>query len=514
MMYKIFILLVCFSNVLSCDGRHSNHLPIPSEFGFIASQTIPYGVSSLLEVNPETQQTYADDIRLEFHRTFKKSYAQFWNKEFKGTESEIDHVYYHEILGGISENSDFSLTHATLIFDKFKDRFTFYLPESQLKMGVQSLLKQKLSRFSGLLESDIPSIVDTLLKTKQDYVFCADKYQGVYIQEESPDSTVVLVSWGDYVGKSRTFRSKLPLPLFECYLMSYFKTVPSENFLDFLEKSRQSSGVLASEDGLFPGILISSMLINPLVRQYESNWTCGNDVGMVSTALYESDCNPVSYYGSIVFPDNIGIYEQFHKFVGDNPGAIVLDVAGAIGANSLRHLPTNPVILNDINITELATAYAFVRQYMRKDKHNLRLNSLPAQDLMLADNSVGAAFIGFLVKYLTGSQIDCLFEKAYNFMAPGGRLFVIELNQDNEWYKIHDCELGSHVPSSENWANELGYLFKGTRISGVKAEYFLHNVSQNDLVSALTRAGFKINNFSQKGYIWVVGEKPKLSLSD
>lgn len=492
----------------SFRGQKSR-LSIPTEFGFQLNQETPYCLAQLREINPETQRSYADDIVAQFRQAYKDVYHQNLNTDFKGSDEEIDEIFRQKLLNGAHNNSDF----ATLLYQNFVARpKNICLPESEIQARVKEFMHQNVRKFAGLTEQQIDPLLANLFQNGGGKRWGSLVDGGIYITRNEGDYIALDLSWGAYPEQNKQYFNRLILS--NEYLRSYAHyALPglTEKIGDFkkqlLSDSMTEGGISAAQDELFPGYAVTDKILKPLARLVKSGWSCGADLGMGKTDSYGSLLAPSEYCGSIVFDDDYKPYKEFHDFVNAHPGELILDIAGAIGANTLRHINTNPVILNDINVNELAVAYAFARKFSPDHKGNLKLNSLSALDLNIPSDSVTATFMGYIVKYFTGEQLDTLFVKAYKFTKPGGRLFIIELNPDNGWYEDHKELITPKQGTSttKNWKNEWGYVGAYQRNSPM----FIHNLTVDDIVNALKRAGFQINEQNDKGHFWVVAEKPE-----
>lgn len=285
-------------------------------------------------------------------------------------------------------------------------------------------------------------------------------------------------------------------------------------------QSKGLGGVQATTPSLFPGIIPSSSDLKHLSKLFSK----GQEKKSVGKTTYKSiNVETPSEYGNIVyanlFYDSSNIlqfYSGFHDFVTQHPNETILDIGGANGVNTLPYIINNKVILNDITLNGLAVAQKFASEQFKSYTENLWLNNLPASEIQFPNNSVTAIFIGHLVKYLTGEQLDNLFANVFKFTKPDGRIFVIELGPKNGWYASHsDKNITRITEKNPNWPNEIGTFYSKTSYWDEKQPklldklrcYFMNQVTIDDITKALERAGFTIIRVLQDGSFAIIAEK-------
>lgn len=536
---RAFILLSLTNFSWASDHWTKERVPLP--FNLQKRSEIPYCLSQLHEINPTTRRTYTEDIFADFRDSYKKKYKQIFHKDFDGADPDIDEVFRTKFLRADIPSGRLDITSmddSMLVYVyALRNKYNALLHDEQRCMSIKDIRSTVEDKMREHLSEWPSSIQDNLTSSLDDLFQKGGEIKGTSKTIFNPNVSVIKgtgdgidVTFSPPLGKgfSRergfyTNRIQLDSKFFDKWIFNN-KMAPLYLFPDFPQAMHDFEAWLRQESyehgggvvtaGLYPGYDFEDHFfmgsIERLKTLLDSNWTCGQKLGMGSTSSYRSLTSSGEYCGSIVFADRPGFSEKFHAFVGEHPGTTILDIAGAIGANTLRYLNQNSVILNDINIHSLAVAYAFVDKFLPDNKQNLRLNSLPASQIKLPANSIQATFIGHLVKYLTGSEIDELFKNAYEFTKPGGQVFIAELIPENGWYNdAHNDEMVDPVKQkSELWPNEWGKLKPDTRISGSKANYFLHKVSIDDITNALERAGFHIvEKGSDQAFFWIIAEK-------
>lgn len=274
----------------------------------------------------------------------------------------------------------------------------------------------------------------------------------------------------------------------------------------------------ASDPILFNGAE-SDADISVLELLRESNWDSsevkrpihtvgGADIGNLSAASYFSyDLSDTGEfdYGSVVAASS-ATQKAFHTYIANSPNRLcVLDIGGNNGVNILRHVPKHNVVLCDLNPNALHMAYAFARKYMPTHLDNLSLSLNKAQDLVLEDCSLDVIMLGYLLKYLMGSEIDALFHNICKWLKPGGRIYILEITSDNTFYKrfIKDPDLIANV----NWPGQLGKKKKLSDGSVVEAKYFLNKVRIDDIKQSLLRSGLSVvaSDMEYNGLYSVIG---------
>lgn len=291
------------------------------------------------------------------------------------------------------------------------------------------------------------------------------------------------------------------------------------------QQSKDNGGVQATTPSLFPGIIPSASDLKHLGKLFSEGQKETHKRKPVGKTTYKStSIETPQEYGNIVYAgqfyassDILKFYSDFHDFVTQHPNETILDIGGANGVNTLKYIQNNKVILNDITLNGLAVAQKFTSEQLKGYAGNLWLNILPASEIQLPGNSVTATFIGHLVKYLTGEQLDKLFGNVFKFTKPGGRIFVVELGPKNGWYASHPGKNITPVTEKNpNWPNEIGtfnsqttYWDKKQQKNLVKLQhYFLNQVTVDDITKALERAGFTIIKTFQLDYFAIIAEKP------
>ena len=98
---------------------------------------------------------------------------------------------------------------------------------------------------------------------------------------------------------------------------------------------------------------------------------------------------------------------------------------------------------------------------------------------------------------------------------------MVELPQDNQFYSNQNCKPGTSS-TNKNWPNECGYIlskarydfFYGGTTPEQERNYFLNNISLDDIKNALIRTGFNIitsekepDPTSRSSFGWIA-EKP------
>jgi len=120
--------------------------------------------------------------------------------------------------------------------------------------------------------------------------------------------------------------------------------------------------------------------------------------------------------------------KSFVDFVLHAPGGIVLDVGAGLGAVTLPALNkgTKKVIANDVNDGVLRLIHKrIIQEKMELFLPNLELiaGAFP-EKLDFAPRSIGAIYIGAVLHFLDLPTIQRSLQKCFDWLAPGGRLFV------------------------------------------------------------------------------------------
>jgi SAM-dependent methyltransferase len=174
----------------------------------------------------------------------------------------------------------------------------------------------------------------------------------------------------------------------------------------------------------------------------------------------------------------------------------VLDIGAGYGTASLEVLnnATCPIIAEDIGIENL-----LILRKRSDPKHFDRLflnsNRFPDQ-LELPPHSLGAVSICQVLHFLRGEEIDLGLQKIYDWLVPGGKLFIVTCSP-------FVSNLIDFVPIYEKrWAEGIAWpgMVENFR-NLVTNEYgnlppFLHVIDERPMKAALIRAGFEIEEMT------------------
>jgi ubiquinone/menaquinone biosynthesis C-methylase UbiE len=238
--------------------------------------------------------------------------------------------------------------------------------------------------------------------------------------------------------------------------------------------------------------------------------------------------------GSVVIEEE-DLHHAYHNFLSGKANLKIVDLGASIGFNSVRYaLQNNQVILCDRSLDAIMTAGSFIQKHSSDNLQNLFLTTQSADTLTLEENSIDVVFIGYLIKYFTGDNIDKMLKNIFKYLKPSGTLFLLEITPENQFYKLQNKNLWGYSTStatikpfpkkSENWPGEIGQHFKSiydlkTGTTSDVLQYNLTKVSEQDILKGLEQAGFHIEqnltrktdgtyNFKHMPAIQIIAVKP------
>jgi SAM-dependent methyltransferase len=214
--------------------------------------------------------------------------------------------------------------------------------------------------------------------------------------------------------------------------------------------------------------------------------------------------------GSVVIEEE-AVHKAYHDYLKDQQNLTIVDLGSSIGLNSIRYtLSNNHVILCEQSLDALIEAGNYMLQDHPDKAGNLYLTTKSADQLTLPENSVDVVFMGYLIKYFPGKNIDQMLKNIFNYLKPGGKLFLAEITPDNQFYEKHregppsPNEINSHYMNrdyrpytllfeekSPHWLGEMGAVH-GSQYGEPKFQYNLTKVTEADVINGLKRAGFRV----------------------
>lgn len=172
----------------------------------------------------------------------------------------------------------------------------------------------------------------------------------------------------------------------------------------------------------------------------------------------------------------------------------LLDLGAGYGTISTRVLlgSSNVVIAEDIGVENLLVLR---KQVDAKFYPRLYLNASPFPDFDLPSESLGAVSMCQLAHFMTGEQIDRGLKKIYEWLVPGGKLFIVTCSP-------YISVLQPFVPIyEERWSKgELwpGFVdnYRSYRKTHQNVPNFIHVMDERPMRAALKRAGFEVETMT------------------
>ena len=234
----------------------------------------------------------------------------------------------------------------------------------------------------------------------------------------------------------------------------------------------------------------------------------------------QSFCRDRQNCGSVVIEEE-AIHKAYHEYLQNKQHLTIVDLGSSIGFNSIRYtLSNNQVILCDRSLDALIEAGNYILQDHPDKAGNLYLTTESADQLTLPKNSVDVVFMGYIIKYFPGNNIDQMLSNVFKYLKPNGKLFLVEIPPTNKFYTGVEKQpfLPPITTPSQYWKNEIGAIYRGT--PDIKNfQYNLTKVTEEDIINGLERAGFKIEenltnnpdgsyNFIHMPAIQIIAVKP------
>lgn len=234
-------------------------------------------------------------------------------------------------------------------------------------------------------------------------------------------------------------------------------------------------------------------------------------VGNISASAF---CRDRQECGSVVIEEE-PIHKAYHDYLRDKQNLTIVDLGSSVGFNSIRYtLSDNRVILCDRSLGALIEAGSYMLQDHPDKAGNLYLTTQSSDQLTLPENSVDVVFMGYLIKYFPGNNIDQMLNNIFNYLKPGGKLFLAEITPDNGFYKDGPLYITPFPEPSLHWPGEIGAIHN----SKMTFEYNLTKVTEDDVINGLGRAGFRIEtnlsttktakNYTHMSAIQIIATKP------
>lgn len=185
------------------------------------------------------------------------------------------------------------------------------------------------------------------------------------------------------------------------------------------------------------------------------------------------------------------IGEKFVDFASKCDG-VVMDIGAAFGVATIPALQAGAkVIAVDICKEHLDTIPSKIDEDL---KRNLLTIHAGFPDMNVPQMTLDGVYISQVFPFLTGQQIEAGIAKIYNWLKPGGKIFIVSFTP----YLSH---VASYIPvyeekkkNGEPWPGYIENLTQYCSDSSIgnKLPSSIHHVDQQDVERALINAGFKI----------------------
>jgi len=174
----------------------------------------------------------------------------------------------------------------------------------------------------------------------------------------------------------------------------------------------------------------------------------------------------------------------------------ILDIGAGYGTISLEVLKqaSCPVIAEDIGTENLLVLR---NRAELKDLDRLFLNSNRFPDrLNLPSSSLGAVAICQVLHFLKGEEIDLGLKKIYDWLVPGGKLFIVTcspyVSNLREFIQTYEDRWSNGAP----WPGLVEDFRSLTPSLYGNLPIFLHVIDERPMKAALARAGFELEEIT------------------
>jgi SAM-dependent methyltransferase len=163
----------------------------------------------------------------------------------------------------------------------------------------------------------------------------------------------------------------------------------------------------------------------------------------------------------------------------------VLDAGAAYGLTSITALKKGAtVICNEIEQKQL-DYIAHIKSIVGEEKNRLYLKYGSILEIDFPDNSLGAIHISRVMHFFKPNEVEQFFEKAYNWLIPNGRIYIVTMSQ----YHYANPEgfsekYNNDIKKGIEWPGMINeYKFKNER-------YSLHAIDPIVMMREANKFGF------------------------
>lgn len=177
----------------------------------------------------------------------------------------------------------------------------------------------------------------------------------------------------------------------------------------------------------------------------------------------------------------------------------VMDVGAAYGVATL------PALLTGAKVIAVDIEYKHLKALEESVDHSLRMHLQTIhkrfQDLDMESESLGAVYMSQVLPFLTGEEIEAGARKIYDWLVPGGEVFIVSFTPFIDHVKSFVPVYERRKAAGHRWA---GYIDDLSRFSD-HPEIFkqlpnqIHHIDADDLKYAFGQAGFVIKELRYFG---------------
>lgn len=202
--------------------------------------------------------------------------------------------------------------------------------------------------------------------------------------------------------------------------------------------------------------------------------------------------------------------QQFIDFAGRQT-ELVLELGAAYGFISIEAIKQGAtVIANDIELQHLRILYHNTPKALR-DRLRLLPGAFP-QAINLPEDSLGACYVSRMLGYLNPSELQEGFEKIYNCLQQGGRLYILATTPYKALFKDMIPIYEQRIHENNKWPGYFTHLkqFIPEKYHPYIHQNNLHLFDDKILSRELKRVGFIV----EKAELYARKDLPRKALLD
>jgi SAM-dependent methyltransferase len=177
----------------------------------------------------------------------------------------------------------------------------------------------------------------------------------------------------------------------------------------------------------------------------------------------------------------------------------VVDIGCAFGVASIPALESGAEVISiDVESTHLQKLVENAPAHL----HN-RLTTMQARfpNVEFPDETIGAVYMSQVLPFLTGEEIEAGFKKIYNWLVPGGKIFVVSftpyIDHVSSYIPVYETKKSNNIP----WAGYIQDLSKYSHDPNISRNLpnQINHIDKEDLERVCSKANFNIERIEYFG---------------